>query len=337
VSSAALATQAAVGATGRARITRTGWAALGVAVAVGAAGVNTANNLLYLLASLIAGAFAVSWLVSRSHVARAAAELLAPSEVVAGEGFEAAVRLVHAGGVRPACGLVASLDLDGSAGVHGAVSFLAPGGEARHALRAVLRRRGDHEVALHLSSCFPFGLVESRRESARGRLLVLPASLPDGRRPVEPGGAPGAEATRHRGHGSDLLEIRDFRHGDDARALDWKATARLSRLMVREFAREEEREATLVLDPTLPAGPAAGAEAQVEDAISRAAGAAGELERDGWRLRLLAPGLDLRGSARDVVSALARVRMRRRADGPWAPPHVGGPAVHFGAVERRGG
>ncbi|HKQ86643.1 MAG TPA: DUF58 domain-containing protein, partial [Candidatus Acidoferrales bacterium] len=41
---------------------------------------------------------------------------------------------------------------------------------------------------------------------------------------------------------------------DSARAVDWKVTAKTSRLMVREFAREDERRLMIVLDPFV--GPA---------------------------------------------------------------------------------
>jgi len=45
--------------------------------------------------------------------------------------------------------------------------------------------------------------------------------------------------------------LRDYQARDDLRHIDWKATARVRRLTVREVAAEDERRITIVLDPTL--------------------------------------------------------------------------------------
>ena len=45
--------------------------------------------------------------------------------------------------------------------------------------------------------------------------------------------------------------LRDYQARDDLRHIDWKATARTQHLTVREFAAEDERRITIVLDRTL--------------------------------------------------------------------------------------
>lgn len=52
----------------------------------------------------------------------------------------------------------------------------------------------------------------------------------------------------HRGGGSSLREIREHQHGDPFRNIAWKATARVGRLMVREFEREVALNAFILLD-----------------------------------------------------------------------------------------
>ena len=96
---------------------------------------------------------------------------------------------------------------------------------------------------------------------------------------------------QRKGRGAEFLQIREYLPGEDARYLDWKATARLERPMIREQARETERRATVVVDPARPAGRRReeGDEA-VETAISRAAGALHGLASRGWSLRLVTPG-----------------------------------------------
>lgn len=55
-----------------------------------------------------------------------------------------------------------------------------------------------------------------------------------------------------RGRGYDLYRIRDYAAEDDARHVDWKATARTGDLKVREFTREDERKLRIVFDNPVP-------------------------------------------------------------------------------------
>lgn len=57
--------------------------------------------------------------------------------------------------------------------------------------------------------------------------------------------APGAYPSLFRGRGIEFADIREFQSGDDARILDWRASARLGRPVVKRFV--EERELTLML------------------------------------------------------------------------------------------
>ncbi len=56
-------------------------------------------------------------------------------------------------------------------------------------------------------------------------------------------------ASIFRGRGHELHSLRDYLPTDSARFVDWKVTARAGRMVVREFAREDERRVMLVLDP----------------------------------------------------------------------------------------
>jgi len=56
-------------------------------------------------------------------------------------------------------------------------------------------------------------------------------------------------ASHFRGRGHELHSLREYLPTDSARFVDWKVTAKLGRMAVREFAREDERRVMLVLDP----------------------------------------------------------------------------------------
>jgi len=58
----------------------------------------------------------------------------------------------------------------------------------------------------------------------------------------------GRHASRLRGRGLAFEELRDYRPGDDIRAMDWKATARLRKPYVRVYSEERARDVLLVVD-----------------------------------------------------------------------------------------
>jgi uncharacterized protein (DUF58 family) len=58
----------------------------------------------------------------------------------------------------------------------------------------------------------------------------------------------GSYRTAHRGAGTDLAGLREYVEGDDARHIDWNATARLNEPQLRLFTEDRELTAWLVLD-----------------------------------------------------------------------------------------
>lgn len=58
----------------------------------------------------------------------------------------------------------------------------------------------------------------------------------------------GARLQRRRGEGTEFQELRDYRVGDSLRKIDWKATARASRLVSREYRDERNQQVVLMLD-----------------------------------------------------------------------------------------
>jgi uncharacterized protein (DUF58 family) len=58
----------------------------------------------------------------------------------------------------------------------------------------------------------------------------------------------GGYRTAHRGTGTDLVGLREYTEGDDARFIDWNVTARLNEPQIRVFTEDRELTAWLVLD-----------------------------------------------------------------------------------------
>jgi len=56
------------------------------------------------------------------------------------------------------------------------------------------------------------------------------------------------QAQRQQGSGDSLLTLRDYQHGDSPHAIDWKATARRNKTMVRVYAHDQQMDMLLIVD-----------------------------------------------------------------------------------------
>jgi uncharacterized protein (DUF58 family) len=147
--------------------------------------------------------------------------------------------------------------------------YISRQGSARQKVELTFPHRGVYrQDAFSIRTRFPFGFFEKSREvNSRLEIVVYPRVSPtDHFYEVLPL-LSGEMASHFRGRGHELHSLRNYVHTDSARFVDWKVTAKAGRLMVREFAREDERRVILVLDPFVgPADPASGSAAIAEHA-----------------------------------------------------------------------
>jgi len=291
------------------RPTRAGLVAALLALVMLAAALNTGNNLLYLLAALVVSTFPVSIRLACRSLSAASVDLLAPAEVIAGDEAAAALR------IRASEGWVAGLSVKLMEGPGVGLAFLEEGASCSRPLPLRTGKRGPLRVETRLDCLYPWGLMRASREGPAADLLVLPRPIPGAEAPSLLGLVTDGRPTLLPGQGQDLLEIREYVRGDDARRIDWKATARRERTMVRQGAREEERRTTVVIDPSAH-GQDADSQQRVEDAISRAAGAVTSLLRAGWRVRLVHPAGTCSSGELEQQRTLARLEIPER---PLAP------------------
>jgi uncharacterized protein (DUF58 family) len=66
------------------------------------------------------------------------------------------------------------------------------------------------------------------------------------------------QAARRRGSGAEVQQLRDYRPGDPQRSIDWKATARVRRLISRDFAEDQQLDILIAVDTGRASGMAAG-------------------------------------------------------------------------------
>jgi uncharacterized protein (DUF58 family) len=155
--------------------------------------------------------------------------------------------------------------------------------ELSQTVRVVYKKRGVYGFGdFYLSSSFPFIFLTQKISSTiREKVIVYPeitevdASITD---LTKEGDALSYSGMRR---GEEFSSIREFRYGDDRRNIHWKSSAKTTRLMVREYAAEEPKKLTVILDNLMPP------DSRVfENAVSLAASLADRFLREGFYVRL---------------------------------------------------
>lgn len=174
---------------------------------------------------------------------------------------------------------------------------LARGKKASVTLGLRCRRRGSYVLhGYRVETDFPFGLLHASRRFEEARpLLVYPSfnrlqrlNLPIGRR-YHPGGV--ALVSKH-GESTEYVGNREFREGDNIRDIDWLATARLSKPIVREYREEYLVRVAVVLDTHVPKG-AKEIDESFESAVSLCAAVGDAIALQEYLVDILAAGSQL--------------------------------------------
>ncbi len=168
--------------------------------------------------------------------------------------------------------------------------LMAPGGSAIVRYNATSRagRRCYGPVSIEASD--PLGIFQWRLQlRPRGDQCVeaRPVPLRGVRPPIRVGMVAGEGEPRVRDRGPELYQLREYVEGDDARLIDWKATARTGRLITRETLAESAGLVRLVVmldEESLRGVPP---NTVFEKALRLAAGLAENLVRMGLKVKLV--------------------------------------------------
>jgi uncharacterized protein (DUF58 family) len=306
------------------RPTRDGWWCLGAAVGLGFAAVNTGNNLLYLLVSLLLALIIVSGILSEQSMRRLRIRAVLPEEIYATRPARLGACVLNRKRWLP------SYSVALEAGEHRLYLLRLGAGEERLVTwEVVFSRRGRHRLAgMRLLTRFPFGLFrKAGRVALETDILVFPAVRPLDDAWQRRLTADGARPQHRRGRGHDLYSLREYRPGDDQRLIHWRSSAKAGALMVRELEAETAADTRIVL-----VGDGRRDAERLEAALSEAASLATHLLDAGATVELTGPGVHVpagRGRAhrRRVLAALALF-----APGP-ATPASSRPSRGAGIIE----
>lgn len=237
------------------RLTRDGVVYLVAVFILVLAAVNTGNNLLFLILACLLAGILVSGVLSRVVLTGIAMKFDLPEHIFAGQPVLAEIELRNEKQIWPSFSLrVLGTSKKSSTEILTRPVFfpyVSRMSATRQKVELRFPRRGIYrQDAFGIRTRFPFGFFEkTRRVESNMEITVYP--------PVEPTDQfyevlpllSGEMASHFRGRGHELHSLRDYQPTDSGRLVDWKVTAKSGRLMVREYAREDERRVMLVLDP----------------------------------------------------------------------------------------
>ncbi|MGH7263987.1 MAG: DUF58 domain-containing protein [Candidatus Rokuibacteriota bacterium] len=293
------------------------------ALGLGLAAMNTGNNLVYLLSSMLLALMLVSMTLSELALRGLTLTPVVPEEVFAAR--PALFGCVVANGKRRWASYSVSVEVLAAGRrvdrvLH--LPWLPARAERVGTWEATFPARGRHRLpGVRLTTRFPFGLfVKTRRVPLDGEVLVFPAVHPVAPERLRQAGGLGDATTRRRGRGHDLYNLRQYRPGDDPRLIHWRSSAKTQTLTVRELEEDSALDTRIVLEGRGADPP------RLEAGLSEAASLACHLLRSGVGVELTGAAVHVplgrgRGQERRILTALALYE-----DGTGAPPSGGGRA-----------
>jgi uncharacterized protein (DUF58 family) len=238
------------------KLTRDGIIYLGAVFILVLAAVNTGNNLLFLILACLLAGILVSGVLSRAVLTGIELKFDLPEHIFAEQPVLAELELQNEKQTWPSF----SLRVVGGGREKSPAEILTrpvffpyigrmSAGRQKVELR--FPRRGAYrQDSFAIRTRFPFGFFEKTRQvDSKLEIVVYPRVEPTEQFYEVLPLLSGEMASFFRGRGFELHSLRDYVQTDSARFVDWKVTAKTGRLMIREFAREDERRVMLVLDP----------------------------------------------------------------------------------------
>jgi uncharacterized protein (DUF58 family) len=260
-----------------------GAAILGLIVIVGFSAWNTGNNLLFLVLSLLVASLVVGFFAGNYCLKKLDVKMRFPETIFAGEATPILVSLHNRKRIFPTFSVIAQVrgnEREKSV-LFDEVKEILPLKWAEKITRPpIVRRTLDYFVFVprrnsvenktehifenrgrfiikdfELSTKFPFGFFRHRRRlsAQEAEIVIFPKLISINEETMDLPLERGNLVANKKGLGQDLLSLRDYQPMDDLRRVDWQATARAQRLIVREFAAEDDKRVTIIFDTRLEA------------------------------------------------------------------------------------
>jgi uncharacterized protein (DUF58 family) len=272
------------------KVTREGIVYIAGILVVALAALNTGNNLLFMVLACLMAGLLISGFLSRVVLGGIDVSLELPEHIFARRTILAVAELYNEKPLAPSFSIsLVSEDVPQTKKNLPAnplpqildrpvyFPYIPHRQTVRQSVELTFPRRGVYrQDALGLRTRFPFGFLQkTRRVNSKIEVVVYPQIQPTEEFYEVLPLVSGELESYQRGRGNDLYAIRDYQSNDSARHVDWKASAKIGTLQVKEYAREDERRVMLVFDPYVdPQATDAKSAEQFERAVTLCAGLA---------------------------------------------------------------
>ncbi len=247
------------------------------------AALNTGNNLIYLILSMMFSLFVISLAILFINLRKIKLNISAPKPVFAKSVSGINVSLSNLKKFMPSY----SISVVFPEGIQGncTIPYIAPSSSALLDVTVTFPKRGAYNYKdFYLRSSYP-SIFFTKQVKARGTdfsIIVYPEIKNVDEIIPEFFQSYYSSAMAKPGHGDDFLAVREFRYGDSMSRIHWKASAKLGKLVSKTMAAYETKLITIILDNISLSN-----NEEFEKAVSFSASLAYKFIQSGFLVRLL--------------------------------------------------
>jgi len=264
------------------KLTREGKRFFIATVLIAFAAFNTANNLIYLVFSMMLSILFLAFVILKWNLKGLILRVSYTQPLFAKHRARINIALSNDKKHIPSYSINVSIpEKTGGTAYFPEVSCLT---ETEQDIPVLYERRGIYRYGdFFMESSFPFLFFSKRIVShVEGEVIVYP-EIKELDRSITATVNEWYDAAQTRiGRGDEFSMIREFRYGDDRRRIHWKASAKATQLLMKEYAVHEPKKLTIILDNLKPHD-----EESFEKAVSLAASMTDKFLNEGFFIRLL--------------------------------------------------
>jgi uncharacterized protein (DUF58 family) len=221
-----------------------------LSLAIGAAAVNTGNNVLYLIFSLMLGMIVVSGIASRRVLQGLLPTLQFPDHLFAGIQSLCYISISNIKKRLPSLAIRFAVRDPKFTSISRHFFYIPAQNHASGYARFVFSRRGVFTLReMELQTQFPFSFfLKIRRYFLEHPVRVYPRNYRFTEDILSRFSEGILRESPYRGDSQQLLHLRDYSAFDSTKRIHWKASAKAEKLLVKEYQREQGRDLHLYFD-----------------------------------------------------------------------------------------